>query len=79
MNWIKIEDQLPPQDGSPFLGYDPKKENQGKIYVIKVDLFRTCIFYTEADGEDWTEWTPTHWMHLPPAPTEMTASLEDEE
>lgn len=26
MSWISVKEQLPPQDGTPFLGYDPTKD-----------------------------------------------------
>jgi len=78
MNWISVEDQLPPQDGSPFLGYDPEAEDYGKIYVLIYDPERrfTGEFaklsrdarYLEASGEGYFTWNPSHWMPLPEPP-----------
>jgi hypothetical protein len=75
MEWISVEDELPPQDGSSFLGYDPTKENEGKIYVlifIKGKKYPPGEFeklsyedhYLEASGEGYFKWEPTHWMPL---------------
>ncbi len=82
MEWIKCSEQLPPQDGSPFLGYDPDVENIGKIYVLIYvpekkyppgEFFKLSYdaHYLEASGEGYFQWKPTHWMELPKAPKEL--------
>jgi len=73
--WISVKEKLPPQDGSPFLGYDPNAEKTGKIYVLiyipkKKFSERLSLeeCYREASGESYFTWEPTHWMPLPEAP-----------
>ncbi len=77
--WIKVVDRLPPQDGTPFLGYDPKKDPEGKIYVLifvngkkyPPGEFQKLSYedhYLEASGEGYFMWEPTHWMPLPESP-----------
>jgi hypothetical protein len=75
MEWISVEERLPPQDGSPFLCFDP---NQRKNFV------NACIYvvhyeeeteyqeagYIEVGGECYFRWSPTHWMELPQPPTD---------
>jgi hypothetical protein len=79
MNWIKVEDQEPPKDGSPFLCYDPNADEFGKIYVVLYDPgfiytdpeFERCSrkhCYREASGECYFTWNPTYWMPLPKPP-----------
>ena len=79
MTWIDIKDKLPPQNGTPFLGYDPSAEDAGKIYVLIYapgKKFPTGSFeylsykerYLEASGEGYFTWNPTHWMPLPSPP-----------
>jgi len=82
MKWISVKDQVPPQDGSPFLGYDASKENNGKIYVlvfVKEKLYPPGAFeklsyddhYLEASGESYFRWEPSHWMQLPQPPGDI--------
>ncbi len=71
--WIKVEDQLPPQDGTPFLCYDPNKiANFPKacIYVVCFQKETICLRggYIECGGECYFPWEPTHWMPLPEPP-----------
>ncbi len=77
--WTKLEDQLPPQDGTPFLGYDPSIEEEGKIYVLiyvperkyppgEFEALSRKACYKEASGEGYFTWKPTHWMPLPEKP-----------
>lgn len=79
MNWINVEDQPPPRDGTPFLCYDPRIKDNFPNAVIYVVVFSPEDRYgeeafKEAGREcyfEWTPtyWTPTHWMPLPPPPT----------
>jgi hypothetical protein len=74
MEWISFKNQLPPQDGTHFLGYDPRPsyDERAKIYVLKYDHM-TKYFdpgYREASGSFCYEWNPTHWMPLPNPPEE---------
>ena len=66
MEWISVEKELPPQDGTAFIGYDPRYENNGSIYVISFQ--KDDSTYREAGGERWELWKPTHWMPLPQRP-----------
>lgn len=78
MEWIRLEDQLPPRDGSPFLGYSPEADELSKIYVLvyvaskiyKGEFSRLShdSFYREAGGECYFTFIPTHWMPLPVPP-----------
>lgn len=81
MEWISVKDRLPPQDGSPFLGYDAEKEDTGKIYVLiyvpakkyppgEFEKLSYEEHYLEASGEGYFTWNPTHWMPLPQPPKE---------
>ena len=69
--WINVKEKLPPQDGTPFLGYDASKDNFGKIYVLVFEESRTYAQvtydaqYVEASGEGYSQWNPTHWMPMP--------------
>lgn len=79
MNWISIKDKLPPQDGTPFIGYDPDADDLGKIYVLIYipakkypcgEFFKLSHegYYRESAGEYYFTWNPTHWMELPESP-----------
>jgi hypothetical protein len=79
MEWISVKNRLPPQDGKPFIGFDPKKEDNGKIYVlifVKGKIYPPGEFeslsyedhYLEASGETYFKWEPTQWMPLPEKP-----------
>ncbi len=81
MEWISVKDISPPHDGSPFLAFDPEKEDDGKIYVliyVKEFIYPPGEFqrlsrkacYQEASGECYFTWNPTHWMPLPSPPKE---------
>ena len=72
---------MPPQDGNPFIGYDPNASDLGKIYVLIYEpekkyppgeffKFSHECYYLEASGEGYFRWNPTHWMPLPPPPKE---------
>jgi len=71
--WIKCSDISPPQDGTPFLCFDPSQKynfNHALIYVVrfKIDKLYCEYGYVEAGGECYFEWKPTHWMPLPENP-----------
>lgn len=79
MNWIKVEDHLPPQDGTAFLGYDPNMDQLSKIYVLiyvpeikyppgEFEKLSRKECYLEAGGEGYFTWNPTYWMPLPNLP-----------
>ncbi len=81
MKWISIKDKLPPQDGTPFLGYDPTADELGKIYVLiyvpakkyppgEFENLSIEERYLESSGEGYFTWNPTHWMPLPDIPKE---------
>lgn len=69
--WQPIE--TAPKDGTPILGYgvwDFKRDdgNQQWIYVIAWCSRRNE--WIEAEGECYQDFGPTHWMPLPPYPTD---------
>lgn len=73
--WINIKDEFPPNDGTPFLCYDPKQVNNfDKACIYVVCFKKETVFYKagfiEAGGECYFEWEPTHWMPLPSPPKE---------
>lgn len=78
MEWINLKETLPPQDGTPFLGFDNNVENEEKIYVLVFEPARrnsriskdsiTEEFYREAGGDRYFIYQPTHWMPLPAPP-----------
>ena len=79
MEWINIKDKIPPQDGSPFLGYDHDADDFGKIYVLiyvnekkyppgEFHKLSHDGYFQEASGECYFKWNPTHWMPLPEPP-----------
>ncbi len=69
-NWISVKDKEPPKDGTPFLGYDPDMDENGKIYVLRYVPETKFIYsgYIEASGYCYFVWNPTHWMPLPKPP-----------
>ena len=77
ITWQPIESA--PKDGSSFLCYDPNHSEE-KIYVVKYrpaqvsyGIWSNCSYpesFTEASGEEYFIWKPTHWMPLPQPPTE---------
>ncbi len=77
MEWISVEDRLPPHDGTHFLGYSEKSED-AVIYVLIYDPgtqyegeFSRCSrssSYREAGGECYFTWEISHWMPLPLPP-----------
>lgn len=76
MEWISIKNRLPPQDGTPFLCYDPKQKTNfedGCIYVVRYRCASKYLEerYIEAGGEGYHEWEPTYWMPLPKVPDGM--------
>ncbi len=79
MQWISVKEQEPPKDGTPFLGYDPSKEDEGKIYVLIFIPEKTLFYndqlirehYLEASGEGYFVWEPTYWMPLPEPPKDL--------
>ncbi len=71
--WNDINQVLPPHDGTPFLGYDPKQSNNftnALIYVLRFEAATNFSDegYIEAGGECYFKWQPTHWMTLPKSP-----------
>lgn len=62
-----------PKDGTPILAFIPDADPEERIYVLRWDkhyagdgpwLYR----WTEAGGEGYQTYAPTHWMPLPAAP-----------
>ena len=71
MDWIDIKDKSPPQDGTPFLGYDPNSQfEKATIYVLVYSPATNYSDegYLEAGGECYFKWEITHWMPLPKPP-----------
>lgn len=84
--WISCKDRLPPQDGTPFLCYDPeqiKNFQNACVYVVRFEKETDYNDnrYIEAGGECYFEWEPTHWMELPqpPEPTVDKTALEHQQ
>lgn len=76
---LDSKDKLPPKDGNPFLGFDPSKDDEGKIYVLifvkgrkyppgEFEKLSREDHYIEASGEGYFTWETTHWMPLPDFP-----------
>ena len=75
MEWQPIE--TAPKDGSSILIYDPDDgHGAGEEPVIYVCYWKEGMSrrrgitgsWTEADGEMYTTFIPTHWMPLPKPP-----------
>lgn len=73
MEWISVKDRLPPEDGTPFLCYDPNQIDNFPLACIYVVHYENETSYTKAGyietgGECYFKWEPTHWMPLPQPP-----------
>lgn len=70
MEWHPIE--TAPRDGTSILGYDPKHNQLGPIYVVRyeIDSYEYDPSWRETGGENYFTMNPTHWMPLPDPPKE---------
>ena len=65
-DWQPIE--TAPKDGTRFLGYLPKRDNENDEPEIQT-LYHTGKLISSFTNGYFIQYTPTHWMPLPKPPT----------
>lgn len=69
--WTEIAKKEPPNDGTPFIAYDPKEEARDQIVILYYSESRMKSLgnpYEELHASRHYTWKPTHWKKRPKPP-----------